>query len=150
MKKINALESASYANSLVQYALKLSKSSNRIEKITAAIILSNFAEIVADLLFRKITIRIDTILLPYGYFIEDKKIKNDERTNLEATASRLKYYDFPNRDKILEVLGAIIKPRNELFHNLLKLPEENLTIDKLVSAIKINTEKLIDMEKKFN
>jgi phosphoribosyl-ATP pyrophosphohydrolase len=146
--KDNENKNISFEDTLIRKSRILSKSKNETDRLISAIVFSSFAEEIADLIFARVSLEVDKALLKSNYYLIKDKIKRNEHTNLEASISRLEYYEFPSKRKVLELLKIIKSARNNLFHNLFKLSEKGLKPNNLMNDIQINTEKLIDIWKK--
>lgn len=65
---------------------------------------------------------------------------------LEKTIKGLKEFEFPSRDKVLELLADIRKNRNKVAHEIFKTPGEQLpVVGQAVTSICEKTEELVDV-----
>lgn len=72
--------------------------------------------------------------------------KSEIDVPLEKTTRQLKEYDFPSKDKVLELLAIVRKGRNKIAHEIFKTPGEQLEeIGKALAEVCDKTEELVDV-----
>jgi hypothetical protein len=132
-------------NNLITYARAIAAKEEAEAQLASAMVFSSFAEYVSGHLLD--TLRHLVYQTTYNYFAGilfiDQRNTKEVRT-INKMVGGLKGYQFPDREKILELLEKIAKSRNNLFHNFAKSDIKGFEgFDEDILIIRESTEELL-------
>jgi hypothetical protein len=134
-------------NGLIGYARELGSKQGFENQVAAAFIYISFAEYLADHLLENLRhfIYKGSYNQFAGILFIDESGK-EEKLTLGQIISKLKKYNFPDKEGVLDVLDEVCKARNNIFHNFANTDASGL--EKIMSVdlitIEQKSEELLD------
>ena len=134
-------------NGLLQYGRDLKEKTGFENQLASAFIYASFTEYLGDNLLENL--RYFVHKGSYNQFagiLFIDELHKEEKLTLGQIISKLKKYNFPDKDSVLELLKDICDARNNIFHNFANTDidglEQIVSVDLL--TIQQKTEELLD------
>lgn len=108
-------------------------------QFSLVVVNANIAEYVLYLLI--FILSQEVIQTSRGSKVKLRNISAEGKLN-QAKIETLKYFDFKNRERIIELLQKIFKCRNDVFHNLIRAHSKKLDITQAINDIHTHTDEL--------
>lgn len=123
-QKIN--DSFDMSNFLSSYADQLKESTDPDKQIASSMIYAGLAEFFCDIFIQYLSKSVENSRKKVLF--KAKKFYNGKNTNLESALRKLEFFDYPNKTEIEEEIKLIKDSRNDLFHNLVRAREKNISL----------------------